>query len=175
MKRFTYLVTALLMIFVAGNVLAQGDKSKRPSPPKTANASVGDLEITINYGAPSVKGRTIFGGLEPYGKVWRTGANEATTFTVNKNVEVNGESLPAGKYALFTIPTEDKWTVIFSKNPDQWGAYSYNQDEDALRIEVEPEKTDEVQEQLNFTINDEGMVKFSWEYQSFEFEVEADD
>lgn len=173
MKKLTYLLVSLFVITVAGNAFAQGDKSKRPSPPMTASGQIGDLKIEINYGAPSVKGRKIYGGLEPYGKVWRTGANEATTFSVNKDVTINGEPLPAGKYALFTIPTESEWTVIFNKNPNQWGAYSYNKEEDALRIKVQPDASDDLQEQLKFAVDDNGKVHFKWEYQSFDFLVKA--
>ena len=105
MKKLNYfLITGLFIAGFSFSGLAQDDKSKRPSPPKTATGEVGDLKIAIDYGAPSVKGRKIFGEKEPYGKVWRTGANEATTFSVNKDVTINGNSLPAGKYALFTIP-----------------------------------------------------------------------
>lgn len=166
-------ITAFLIAAFIFNANAQDDKSKRPSPPRTASGEVGDLKIVIDYGAPYVKGRTIYGGLEPYGKVWRTGANEATTFSVNKDVTINGNALPAGKYALFTIPDEDQWTVIFNKNPDQWGAYDYDEAEDALRIEVEPKKLDNLVEQLKFEVSDEGVVTFAWEYQSFDFSVSA--
>ena len=110
MKKIKYfLMTCVLIGGFMLNGIAQDDKSKRPSPPKTASAEVGDLKIVIDYGAPSVKGRTIFGGLESYGKVWRTGANEATTLSVNKDVTIDGQALPAGKYALFTIPEKGDW------------------------------------------------------------------
>jgi len=178
MKRLSYfLITGLIVVGFANNVIAQNDKSKRPSPPRTASATVGDLSIAVDYGAPSVKGRKIFGSgsesLEKYGKVWRTGANEATTFSVNKDVTIDGESLPAGKYALFTIPEESEWTVIFNKKPDQWGAYDYNPDEDALRIKVNPEKLADVEEQLKFEVSENGKVVFAWEHVTFDFTVSA--
>jgi hypothetical protein len=178
MKKLSYfLITGLIVVGFASSAIAQNDKSKRPSPPKTASASVGDLNIVVDYGAPSVKGRKIFGSgsesLEKYGKVWRTGANEATTFSVNKDVTINGESLPAGKYALFTIPEESAWTVIFNKKSDQWGAYDYNSDEDALRIKVNPEKSADVTEQLQFEVGEDGKVVFAWEHITFDFMVSA--
>jgi hypothetical protein len=174
MKRINYFfITGLLITGLFSNGFAQDDKSKRPSPPKTASGVVGDLKIAIDYGAPSVKGRTIFGGLEAYGKVWRTGANEATTFSVNKDVTIDGKPLPAGKYALFTIPEKGDWTVIFNKKADQWGAYDYDKADDALRIKVKPKKLDQVQEQLSFDVGKEGVVQFKWEYQSFDFSVSA--
>ncbi len=118
-----------------------------------------------------MKGRTIFGELEPYGKVWRTGANEATTIEVSTDVEIEGEPLPAGKYALFTIPTEDDWTVVFNKTPEQWGAYDYDEAEDALRVEVTPEETDEPTEQLTFEIGDDGQVTMMWANAAVSFNV----
>lgn len=172
MNRINYFfITGLLIAGFVSNGFAQDDKSKRPSPPRTVSKAVGDLKIVIEYGAPYVKGRTVFGGLEAYGKVWRTGANEATTFSVNKDVTVDGKPLPAGKYALFTIPEKGDWTVIFSKKADQWGAYDYDKAEDALRIKVKPKKLDQVQEQLAFDVDQKGVVQFKWEYQSFDFSV----
>ncbi len=174
MKKIHYLlITGLLMAVFVSNGFAQDDKSKRPSPPLTASGAIGDLKIVVDYGAPSVKGRTIFGGLEAYGKVWRTGANEATTFSVNQDVSINGKPLPAGKYALFTIPNEGEWTVIFNKKADQWGAYDYDKADDALRILVKSKKLDQVQEQLKFEVGKQGNVQFKWEYQSFDFSVSA--
>jgi hypothetical protein len=172
MKRINYFfIFSLLIAGFVSNGFAQDDKSKRPSPPRSANGAVGDLEIVIDYGAPYVKGRTVFGGLEAYGKVWRTGANEATTFTVNKDVTVDGKPLPAGRYALFTIPEKGDWTVIFNKNADQWGSYDYDKAEDVLRITVKSKKLDQVQEQLMFDVDNKGKVQFRWEYQSFDFFV----
>ncbi len=173
MKKLSYLLVLFFAFSLAETAVAQGDKSKRPSPPKTAKASVSGVDVVIDYSAPSVKGRKIFGGLEPYGKVWRTGANEATTFSVSKDVTVNGETLPAGKYALFTIPTEGDWTVIFNKKSNQWGAYSYDANDDALRLTVTPKKSKDVQEQLMFAVGDDGKVQFGWEHQTFELMVKA--
>ena len=97
----------LLLAMVATTVLsAQNDKSQRPSPPATATATVDGKTITIDYSQPSVKGRDVWGGLAPYGKVWRTGANETTTIDLSADVEVEGQKLAKGKYALFTIPGE---------------------------------------------------------------------
>ena len=174
MKRsINFFAIGVMLISLAFTANAQGDKSKRPSPPMTASGKAGGSEITINYGAPSVKGRAIYGNLVPYGKVWRTGANEATTFSVSKDVTINGQSLPAGKYALFTIPEKGEWTVIFNKNAEQWGAYDYKESQDALRIKVKPEKTSQLQEQLSFGVGDDGKVSFSWEHQSIEFAVNS--
>ena len=100
---------------------------------------VGVTDITINYHRPLVNGRKTFGGLVPYGEVWRVGANENTTTTFPDAVTVEGKPLAAGTYGLHMIPTEDQWTVIFSKMHTAWGSFSYNQAEDALRVTVKPE------------------------------------
>jgi hypothetical protein len=112
------------------------------SPNATVSQTVGVTDVRISYGRPSVEGRKIFGGLVPFDEVWRTGANEATTFSVSTPVQIEGESLDAGTYGLFTIPGKDAWTLIFNETADQWGAYNYDSSTDALRIEVEPESAD---------------------------------
>lgn len=147
------------------------DKSQRPSPPASTTANVDGVNVTIDYSSPAVKGRKIWGDLIPYGKVDRTGANEATVFSVDKDVQVNGELLPAGQYSLFTIPTEGDWTVIFNKVAEQWGAYDYDPAEDALRITVTPEKSDSFNERLELKVNDDGTVRYHWENVTFSFNV----
>ena len=117
MKRGNFTKAAMLTmaaIFMTSLIWAQGDKSKRPSPPETASGTVAGATITINYSSPSVKGRKIWGGLVPYDKVWRAGANEATTFETNKSIKIEGKELPAGKYSLFATPGENEWTVILN-------------------------------------------------------------
>lgn len=138
------------------------DKSQRPSPPRQATGAAGGAQITIDYGSPSVRGREIWGALVPYGEVWRTGANEATTISLDKDVMVEGKKLPAGKYSVFTIPNKDKWTIIFNSVTEQWGAYEYNQAKDALRVDVKPKMTDKPVEALEFTVNGDGFV-IRWE------------
>lgn len=147
------------------------DKSQRPSPPASTTANVGGVNVTIDYSAPAVKGRTVWGDLIPYGKVDRTGANEATVFSVDKDVLINGQALPAGQYSLFTIPTETDWTVIFNKEAEQWGAYDYKESEDALRVTVTPVMVDEMKERLEFTVAADGTVKYHWEKLTFSFTV----
>jgi hypothetical protein len=149
----------------------EDDKSQRPSPPASTTANVNGVNVTIDYSAPAVKGRTIWGDLVPYGKVDRTGANEATVFSVDKNVLVNGEPLAAGQYSLFTIPTETDWTVIFNKEAEQWGAYDYKESEDALRITVTPKMVDEFKERLQFKVQEDGTVNYHWEKLTFSFNV----
>src|SRR5271156_4324063 len=104
MKKQISLSLILLAVFFSVVAIAQDDKSKRPSPPAKAEGTIDGAKVVIDYSTPSAKGRKMLGDKEPYGKVWRTGANEATTFEVDKNVKIEGKDLPAGKYALFTIP-----------------------------------------------------------------------
>lgn len=171
-KRFFAILTMALFAS-AFSAMAQDDKSERVSPPATASGEVGDTEIIIDYSQPSVKGRDVFGGLEPYGEVWRTGANEATIFEVENDVLIEGQPLPAGKYALFTIPREDEeWTIIFNKTAEQWGAYDYDPAQDALRVMVAPVTGAEHTEQLTFDVDESGEVVMKWADTQLSFDVE---
>lgn len=163
-------MTVLAFAFSTAPAQAQ-DAAKRPSPPKTATETVNGATVTINYSSPAVKNRVIWGELVPYGEVWRTGANEATTLTLEKAYSVGGKVLEPGKYALFTIPGEDKWTIILNKEWDQWGAYDYEQSEDAVRFEVIPAKTSEPVENLTFDINKDGSVVMKWEKLQLRFQL----
>ena len=109
-----------------------------PSPPCTLVQTIGNTKVTLTYHRPDVKGRKIFGGLIPYGEVWRTGANNETTIEFSTDVKLNGVPIPAGKYGFFTIPDRDEWTVIIDKNSKMWGAFSYNPAEDLVRFKVKP-------------------------------------
>lgn len=149
----------------------QQDKSKRASPPASATQKIKrGATITINYGQPSLKGRKIGTDLAHYGKVWRTGANEATTFEVDKDVKIEGKTLPAGKYSLYTIPNEKEWIIIFNKTWNQWGT-KYAETDDQLRITVKPEKSETFQEELTFDISESGEVSMEWGDTEIEFEV----
>ena len=105
------------------------------------------------------------------GKVWRTGANEATVFEVSKDVKIEGKDLPAGKYALFTIANEGEWTIIFNKNPKQWGAYDYKESEDALRVKVKPAKAEAFAEKMTFVVDKNGTVSLLWGDRKVDFKV----
>ena len=132
---------------------------------------VNGTKITIDYSSPSKRGRDVFGGMEEYGKVWRTGANESTWIEVSKDVEVEGETLAAGKYGLFTIPGEDEWTIIFNKKWDGWGAYEYKEADDVLRVKVKPTSTDAVVEMLTIDIEKSGDVILAWDQTKVEFSI----
>lgn len=155
------LIPAFFLLFSVTS-FAQDDPATRPSPPATATGKVGTATITINYGSPSVKGRKIWGDLVPYDEVWRSGANEATTFETDKDLMVEGKMLPAGKYGFFTLPNEKEWVIIFNKVPDQWGAFKYDEKQDALRVNVKPRKSDHNTERLLYSVNDKGLV-LQWE------------
>lgn len=182
MKNTTLFYVSALLLFVLGSTSqlnAQDDKSARPSPPATATATTGDLTIKIDYSSPGVKGRQVLGKLIPDGKIWRLGANEATTFEVNKDVLVEGQKLAAGKYAMFSMQDGGDWTIIFNTEPNQWGAYKYDESKDALRVVVAPTKTVDMVERMTFTIEgaDDGTanVFFNWEYIEVKFSVAVAD
>jgi hypothetical protein len=142
--------------------MSQGDKSTRPSPPAEVKAEVNGTMVSVNYSSPSVKERAIWGELVPYGKVWRTGANEATVIETSGDIMVNELTLPAGKYSLFTIPGEKEWTFIFNSVWDQWGHYKYESSKDVLRVTAVPQKSSEFHEKLTFDIMDNVLI-LSWE------------
>lgn len=128
---------AVLALVLAAPALAQ-PVPPRPSPGAKVEQTVGLSKITVSYSRPGAKGRQIFGGLVPWGEVWRTGANEATLFEISHDAMIDGQKLAAGKYAFFTIPKQDSWTLVFNKQAEQWGAYNYQKDQDALRLEAKP-------------------------------------
>lgn len=132
------------------------------SPRKEMHGKLNGVDVTVNYGSPSTKGRAIWGSLVPYGEVWRTGANEATRFTVDETILIGEEELPAGTYSLFTVPKEDQWEVIFNKTIDQWGAYEYEQEKDVLRIPVQPVMIDSASETLEFKLAP-GKLVLQWD------------
>lgn len=148
-------------------VVLKGDIA---SPKKEMKGMLGATKINIVYGSPSVKGREVWGGLVPFGKVWRTGANEATTIEFSKDVQVEGKSLSAGKYGLFAIANTDQWTIIFNKTYDQWGAYEYDESKDALRVNVKPKKGMADSETMEFALEDSDVV-LKWEKLAVAFQV----
>jgi Protein of unknown function (DUF2911) len=148
------------------------DKAKMPSPPAETKATLASgATLAINYSQPAVKGRNVWAGdLAPYGKVWRTGANDATTLEVSKDIMVNGKALKAGKYALFTIPGEKEWTIIVNKTPKQWGAYSYKEADDVLRVTAKSEPN-EMMERFTIKAENSGEVTLMWDKVKVAFAV----
>jgi hypothetical protein len=133
-------IVSIVCVAVALFVLvvhAQQDKSKRPSPPATATLDLGGgKSITIDYSSPRLKGRSVGNEVAPYGQVWRTGANESTTFVTSSDLTVGGTPVPAGNYTLFTIPNKDKWVLILSKKTGEWGTNYPGPSNDLARIDM---------------------------------------
>ncbi len=142
-------------------------KKKPLSPPETAMAMVGDAHVHIDYSSPGVRGRTIFGDLIPFGKLWRAGANDATSIETNKDIIINGQTLPTGKYGFFVIPNQEKWTLIFNTRWDAHGADKYKEKEDVLRIDVVANTLKYTQEHLKYQViksdDTNGIISLAWE------------
>ncbi len=160
-------ILTLLFLFGLGNLLTAQMDLPRKSPRASVSYTIAYTTVNINYSSPAVKGREIWGELEPYNQLWRAGANEATTIEFSTPVKVEGKSLPQGKYAFFLIPKEEgKWTAIFNKDAEQWGAYSYDKEKDALRVEVGMQASKVNEERLNYTVVeqeiDQGYIRLGW-------------
>jgi hypothetical protein len=160
---------AVLMILVVCSLAAaqQQDKSKRPSPPAQAQCKFSDGHtITVDYSSPRMKGRKIFGGLVPYGEVWRTGANEATGFVTTANLTIDGKDVPAASYTIFTVPDQDKWTLIINKQTGEPGIpYKYESTELA-RLPMQASKMSAPVENFTIGFNQSGSactMQMSWE------------
>jgi len=150
MKRMSTLAVLSAALLASAAAIGQAPEAPQ-SPAGSASGAAGAAKVTIEYHRPSVRGREIWGGLVPYGQVWRLGANEATTITFSAPVKVEGKDVPAGTYALFAIPGKDKWTFIVNKNAKQWGAFKYQQSDDVLRFDVVPQPGNAV-ETMTFSI-----------------------
>jgi hypothetical protein len=142
--------TALALALYSGPGMAQ-EKSARPSPPAKATCALaGSKSITVDYSSPRMKGRKIFGELVPFGKVWRAGANEATTFVTDTDLTVGGKAVPAGSYTIFAVPESDKWTLVISKKTGEWGTAYPGPENDLARVDMKVSKLAAPVE--NFTI-----------------------
>ena len=142
-----------MVMLIAAIAMAQQppqDKSKRPSPPGTAEVTLKNKKITIDYSRPSLKGRKVGQELAPYGKVWRTGANEATALNTAIDLNIGGAKVPAGKYTLYTLPSEGTWKLIINKQTGQWGT-QYDESQDLARVDMK--KTALPQSVEQFTIS----------------------
>ena len=207
LKRFhTFAFTLLMLLLCAPQFAsAQGPSVRlpRPSPKASTMQTIGVTDITITYSRPAVKGRKIWGDppaaapangtatlddssmrlkdapIVPYGHVWRSGANEATIFTVSDDVMIQGQKLPAGSYSLHTIPGKDEWTIIFNGVADQWGSFTYDEKKDVLRVKVKPQWVADNQEWLLYSIPavtpNSAQVVLRWEKVAVPFTVEVPD
>jgi DUF2911 family protein len=160
------IAAASIAIFALAATGHAEEKEKRASPHAEVSATLGGKKITVSYGRPYVKGRAIFGGLVPWNEVWRTGADEATTFTTEADVVVGGLKVPKGEYALFTIPTEKQWTLVLNKTAKQWGAFKYDAKQDLGRVPMMVASNAKPVEQLTIELVPAGKqvtLKLSWD------------
>src|SRR5262245_62071590 len=132
MRKFLFAVIACILFYIADAQV----RTPAPSPPQTIKQDFGLASIELSYSRPGVKGRKIFGDLVPYGKVWRTGANNATTISFGDEVIIDGTKIPAGKYGLLTIPDKKSWIIIISKQTDVTNPSAYKQESDVVRVPV---------------------------------------
>lgn len=161
----------LQLLFIALLTVTFVNAQKKPaSPAVSTTGKINGATISINYSSPSVKGRVIWGELVPFNKVWRAGANDATTFETDKELTIEGKKLPAGKYSFFVIPNEKECVIIFNKEAKQWGAYKYKESEDQLRVTVKQQMAGSTAENLVYTINKNSIV-LSWEKWNIPFSV----
>ena len=204
LKRSFVLFFAIVSVLCfAGSALAQVI-TPRPSQTASVMQRIGVTDITISYARPGVKGRKIWGDplpeqanvkgeatldnqnerpkgapIVPWGHVWRTGANEATTFVVTDDVLINGQKLPAGKYSLHAIPNKDEWTIVFNGTANQWGSFDYDPAKDTLRVKAKPQWLNENEEWLTFSFDpvndDSAQVNIRWEKVNVPFTVKVPD
>jgi hypothetical protein len=163
-------------VFIGFNSHAQ--LTPQPSSTQTIVQDFGLGKINLVYARPNVKGRKIFGGMEPYGAVWRTGANSATVIKFSEDVSMEGNKIPAGEYGLFSIPGEQEWTIIISKQPKQWGAYTYKAADDFLRFKVKAVHTTPLTETMTLAFTNVTPVscdlQMMWEHNGFVVHMTTD-
>ena len=178
MKRIYFYMAAVLIACTSQNSYAQSLKVPQLSSTQTITQELGLGKITLTYSRPNVKGRKIFGAMEPYGTVWRTGANAATIIQFTDDVIIEGNKVPAGEYGLFSIPDKNEWTVILNKTAHQWGAYTYKQSDDILRFKVKTVNHADPLETLTMQFNNVDQTKceleLRWENISFSFHISTD-
>jgi hypothetical protein len=162
---------AIVLLLATGLFSAFTASAQKASPPaQVSETTTAGVKITIDYSQPAVKGRTIGKEIAPYGKVWRTGANETTWMEVSKDVKVEGKALKAGKYGIWTIPGEKEWTIIINSKSDGHGM-DYSESKDVLRVKVKPGKSASFTERMTFTIANSGLVSLIWGDHQVNFNV----
>lgn len=168
--KYTVKFLLVIMIGLASPVLlkAQDGPRKNLTPYAKSTGNIGDANIVIDYSSPFVKGRKIFGGLLPYGKLWRAGANEATIFQTDKDLTIDGKKLPAGRYSFFATPGETEWTIFFNSETGQYGSKDggeTNMDptKTVISFTVKPKKLPELKEKMEYIISNKGL-SLQWEY-----------
>jgi len=175
MKKLSVGICVMLLITIA-NTYAQ--LTPQPSSTETIIQGFGLGKINLTYSRPNVKGRKIFGGMEPYGAVWRTGANSATVIKFTDEVTIEGKKMPAGEYGFFSIPDENEWTIIISKQPNQWGAYSYKEADDFWRFKVKTERLPALTETMTLAFTNVTPatcdLQMRWEHSGFTVHLSTD-
>jgi hypothetical protein len=176
MRKPLIVISALVAaLAIAGLALrAQQDKASRPSPPAKAECKIDGKTITVDYSSPRAKGRKIFGALVPYGQVWRAGANEATTLTTSSDINIGGTTVPAGKYTIFAIPGESKWTLVISKKTGEWGTAYPGPDNDLARIDMKVSKPPALVENFTIAFDQKGntcTMRMEWENTSASVDI----
>jgi hypothetical protein len=168
-------LSAFILLLAASVSFAQQIQMPQASPSAKISQQVGLTNVTVDYSRPSTKGRKIFGELVPFGEVWRTGANGATILTFSTEVTVGGQKVPAGSYALYSIPGKTEWTIILSKNTKLWGAIGYKQEDDQTRFTVTPSKTSKKYETFELSFNNmtdnNADVSIKWETTRVDFKI----
>jgi hypothetical protein len=169
----------LFVVFISfGGINAQQIQMPQASPAAQITQKVGLTDVSVEYSRPSMRGRKIFGELVPFGEVWRTGANAATILTFSTDVKIEGNAVPAGSYALYSIPGKTEWTMILTSNTKLWGAVGYSDADDVLRFRVKPGKTGQKYEtmEINFVdITDTGStIALKWETTRVKFRIETE-
>ncbi len=178
MKHSIHVVAAAIATALIATQAVAELKLPRVSQKASVTQTIGLTDVTVSYSRPGVKGRTIWGELEQYGKPWRSGANEATSVTFSDDVKIGGKDIPAGTYSFFTIPNKDTWQAVFNKEKDLWGAYDYKPEQDVLKMDVVPAAA-EHQEWLQYSFenlktNSADLV-LRWEKVKIVVPIETDD
>jgi hypothetical protein len=175
---FKSILFVLLLIGGISSSFAQQIQMPQASPTAKIAQQVGLSDVTVDYSRPSTKGRKIFGELVPFGQVWRTGANGATLLTFSTDVMISGKNVPAGQYALYSIPGKSEWTMILSKNTKLWGAIGYNESDDLIRFNATPNKLSRNYETMEITfadMTDTGAnLSIKWETTRVDFRIETE-
>lgn len=178
MKNKARIIIPFVLLLMISMVQAQQIQMPQASPAAQISQKVGLTDVSVEYSRPSMKGRKIFGELVPFGQVWRTGANAATLLTFSTPVTIEGKELPAGTYAIYSIPDKNLWTLIISSNTKLWGAVGYDQADDIMRFMVKPGKTGQRYEtmEINFVdMTDTGAsVAIKWENTRVKFRIETE-
>lgn len=177
MKKY-YLLLFLCFLFQSLSAQYHIGIIPRQSPDKKVYQKIGFTEIEISYGSPSVKERTIWGELVPFSKVWRAGANSATTIEFSSPVKIAGQNLDSGKYGFFILPMDDhNWTIIFNKVHKQWGSFKYDKKQDVLGVKLKPKRVKIKTEKLNYTLEQsnftKGNIVFSWDFMELEIPIQT--